>query len=388
MQESPQKESLQRESPQRESLQTVLNAYNPSDSLDRAWTIPASWYTDQRIHDLEQREVFGGTWQIVARTDQLSQPGQFVTTNVGGEPIVVMRGADGQLRAFFNVCRHHAAEVMTACTGTASKMRCPYHGWTYAPDGTLIGTPEFDDVQAFEKSDHGLLPIRVETWEQFVFVNLSSDSVTLRAHLGRMNDEVAALNIGNLKFLERRTYELKCNWKVFVDNYLDGGYHVPHIHKGLASVLNYTEYKIETRDRYCLQSSPLLNEGGDPETAAVRGGEDAFYYWLYPNFMLNWYEGIMDINIAIPLAVDRTLVLFDFYFAEGDHQSNDAYSDQSIGVAEVVQQEDIDVCESVQRGLNSRAYKAGRLSVRREAGEQLFHQLLHADLTAATTNGE
>jgi choline monooxygenase len=174
---------------------------------------------------------------------------------------------------------------------------------------------------------------------------------------------------------------LKCNWKVFVDNYLDGGYHVPHLHKGLDSVLDYSNYTIENGERYCLQSSPMVTSS-DAEVGAVRSGPRAFYYWLYPNFMINYYEGTLDTNLVRPLAIDRTEVIFDFYFADVSAAARERNL-ASVAVGERIQQEDLDICEAVQRGLNSRAYNAGRLSVRREAGEHLFHRLLHADLKAA-----
>jgi choline monooxygenase len=188
-----------------------------------------------------------------------------------------------------------------------------------------------------------------------------------------------------LQFVERRTYDLACNWKVFVDNYLDGGYHVPHIHKGLGSVLNYAEYIIENGDRFCVQTTPVKQSGGDAQTSAVRGGDRAYYYWLYPNFMLNWYEGYLDTNLVLPLAVDRTRVVFDFYF-DPKEIAAEGRTAKSITVANRVQQEDIDVCESVQRGLQSRAYDIGRLSVRREAGEHLFHRLLFEQLSRGTVD--
>jgi choline monooxygenase len=189
------------------------------------------------------------------------------------------------------------------------------------------------------------------------------------------------LGLDRLHWLERRTYTLNCNWKVFVDNYLDGGYHVPHLHKGLDSVLDYSHYTIENGAHFCLQSSPMVSRSDD-QVGAVRGGQRALYYWLYPNFMINWYEGVLDTNIVRPLAVDRTEVTFDFYFADVSAQSRER-NRASIDVGERIQDEDVGICESVQRGLKSRAYHAGRLSVRREGGEHLFHRLLCADLRAA-----
>lgn len=356
----------------------ILQMYHPGDPLDRASTIPAPWYTDPRIHDLEAKAVFGATWQLVARLDQLSEPGRYVTTEVAGEPLVVVRDADGELRGFFNVCRHHAAAVMTEPQGQCSVMQCPYHAWTYALDGSLKGMPDWEGVADFERRHYGLVSVRVEAWENFVFANLDAGAPSLVDSLGDLPARVEPLKLGSLAFFERRSYDLNCNWKVYVDNYLDGGYHVPHLHKSLNTVLDYSEYKIETKGNYCLQWSPM-SAGKDADTARVRRGETAYYYWVYPNFMLNWYEGVMDTNLVLPLGVDRCRVIFDFYFADVGPAALD-HNQKSVAVGERVQQEDIDVCESVQRGLRSRAYVAGRLSVRREAGEQQFHRLLHHDL--------
>src|SRR6185369_12084319 len=170
---------------------------------------------------------------------------------------------------------------------------------------------------------------------------------------------------------------------VFVDNYLDGGYHIPYLHKGLDSVLDYSSYTIENGARYCLQSSPVVVEGAEAETGAVRTGERALYFWLHPNFMVNWYEGVMDTNLVLPRGVDQTEVIFDFYFPDVASEAARARNHASIAVGQRIQDEDVGICRSVQRGLTSRAYRAGRLSVRREAGEHLFHRLLYADLIRA-----
>jgi choline monooxygenase len=189
------------------------------------------------------------------------------------------------------------------------------------------------------------------------------------------------LGLKNFHWLERRRYTLDCNWKVFIDNYLDGGYHVPHLHKGLDSVLDYSKYTIENGERFCLQSSPVVTERAETQTSAVRTGDRALYYWIYPNLMINWYDGVMDTNLVIPRGVDRTEVIFDFYFTDVSERARERNL-ASIDVGQRIQDEDVSICTSVQRGLNSRAYVAGRLSVRREAGEHLFHKLLHADLQA------
>ena len=361
------------------SLREILDSYNQQSPLAEAYTIPAAWYVDERIARLERQHVFGGTWQVVARVDQLQRPGQFVTKQLAGEPIVIVRSADGVLRAFYNVCRHHAAAVVTEPHGDTTIFRCPYHGWNYGLDGALKGAPEFEGVCGFDRSQNGLVPVQVAAWEQFVFVNLDPNAAPLADFLGGLVARVAPLNLASVHFFERRVYSMGCNWKVFVDNYLDGGYHVPHLHKALNSVLEYKQYTIENEDRYCLQSSPMVVSAVDAATSASRQGDRAWYFWQYPNFMINLYRGYMDTNLVLPDGVDRCAVIFDFYFDDVSDAAAER-NRQSVAVGERVNDEDVGICESVQRGLHSRAYGAGRLSVRREAGEHLFHQLLAADL--------
>jgi choline monooxygenase len=371
-----------------ESLKDIVHSYDACASLAHAYTIPASWYTDSRIPELEKRAILHRTWQMVGRTDQVSKHGDFFTADLDGEPLVIVRGADSVLRAFYNVCRHHAAAVVTEPAGHAANFRCPYHGWTYGVDGTLKGTPDFDGVCDFDRAKSGLVPVRVETWENFVFVNLDANAAPLHEFLGSLVARMAPLRLQTLHFFERRVYDLNCNWKVYVDNYLDGGYHVPHLHKGLNSVLEYANYTIENAERFSLQSSPVKasTPGADSDAAATRHGDRAYYFWQYPNFMLNWYEGYLDTNLVLPLSIDRCRVIFDFYFADIDGAARE-HNGQSISVSHRVQEEDVDICEAVQRGLHSKAYRAGRLSVRRETGEHLFHRLLYADLAAALAHG-
>ena len=363
-------------------LRQIVETYDSKAALSEASTIPAGWYTNEQIFALEKETVFSRTWQFAARLDQLETAGNYVTTDIADEPVVVVRGNDGNLRGFFNVCRHHAAAVMTEAAGHANHLRCPYHGWTYSLEGELKGAPDFADVRNFDRTQNGLLPIDTAKWEKWILACVGDrQAPPLEQFLGtELIDQFKELDLEKLQWLERRRYLLNCNWKVFVDNYLDGGYHVPHLHKGLNSILDYSQYTIENGERFCLQSSPMVAPGGDHhDVGEVRKGQRALYYWLYPNFMINVYEGTMDTNLVRPLSVDRTEVIFDFYFADnsdGARQRNLA----SIDVGERIQHEDVDICEAVQRGLRSRAYTAGRLSVRREAGEHLFHRLLYADL--------
>jgi phenylpropionate dioxygenase-like ring-hydroxylating dioxygenase large terminal subunit len=365
----------------RERLQALLAGYDSGAPLERASTLPSGCYLDPSLAELERRTVFATSWQHVGRSELVSEPGQYLTAEVAGEPVAVVRGADGVLRGFFNVCRHHAAAVLTQPCGHAPVLRCPYHGWTYALDGTLRGTPDFDGAKDFERGGNGLAPLAVEEWQGFVFVRLAAGGPSLREFTGELAPRVEALRLSSLRFFERRSYELGCNWKVYVDNYLDGSYHVPHLHKGLNSVLDYSRYTIETGARFVVQSGPLVATAENRAVSDVRAGERASYLWLYPNFMLNVYAGVMDTNLVLPLGPDRTRVVFDFYFDDVS-EATAARNRASVAFGERVQDEDVAICESVQRGLASRAYDVGRLSPRREAGEQLFHRLLVADVQA------
>src|SRR5438105_2537114 len=167
------------------SVKEIVDSYDPSTSLDKASTLPSSWYTDPRILGLEKKAVFSQSWQLVGRTAQVCDPGDYVTCDVAGEPIVVVRGNDKVVRGFFNVCRHHAAAVMTEREGKAQSLRCPYHGWTYNLEGALILTPEFGGVAHFDRTANGLVPVQTAVWNNWVFTKLKPGNSSLENFLGK-----------------------------------------------------------------------------------------------------------------------------------------------------------------------------------------------------------
>jgi len=392
------------------TLQEKLRAFDPELPLERARTIPASWYFDPELYATERERVFGRSWMAAARVDQLTKPGSFVTADIAGEPVLVVSDSDGILRAFHNVCRHRAARVVTEAEGCATRLRCPYHGWTYDLGGRLRGTPEFEGVADFRREDNGLVPLSVATWGPLAFVHLllpsppysgersggegvgrstpspptplprsggeGSAAEKLRAFLTPLPEQTASLELEKLRFVERREYDLACNWKVFVDNYLDGGYHVNYVHPGLAGVLDYSQYRTDVYDWTSVQSSPIKPApGAEGSVRKVRSGR-AYYWWVFPNLMINLYQGIMDTNLVLPLGPERCKVIFDFYFAETEGAAAKQFIADSIDVAHQVQLEDVRISEDVQKGLASRSYDTGRFSVRREAAGYHFHRLL------------
>jgi choline monooxygenase len=364
------------------SVHESLRAFDAELPLARARTIPSAWYFDPAIFDLECQAVFGGSWQYAARLDQLRDPGSFVTLDIAAEPILVVRDDEGTLRALHNVCRHRAAQVINQPEGKVFKLRCRYHGWTYDLAGRLRGTPEFDGVQEFCKEEQGLPSLAIESYWPFVFVHQGTPKLPLRDFLAPFPERNQSLRLEQLKFAGRRTYDIACNWKVFVDNYQDGGYHVNTVHPGLAGALDYAHYRVENFAWSSVQSSPI-KPSDDPTVNKVRTGDHAYYWWIFPNLMINLYQGVMDTNLVLPLGPDRCRVVFDFYFAQIDGAEAQKFIADSIGVAHQVQLEDQEVCEEVQRGLRSRSYDTGRFSVKREAGGYHFHQLLAKTLREA-----
>jgi choline monooxygenase len=347
--------------------------FDPTLPLSHARTIPSSWYFDPAIYTAECQHVFGGSWLMAGRVDQVHEAGSFFTTEIAGEPILVVRDQEGVLHALANVCRHRAAQVINQAEGKVSKLRCRYHGWTYDLAGRLRGTPEFDGVADFCREDYGLPPLAVATWGPLVFVHAPPELGPLEEYLAPLPQ--VATGIDSLKFARRTEYELDCNWKVYVDNYQDGGYHVNTVHPGLAGALDYAHYRTVNAGNTSVQISPI-KPSDDPTVNKVRGGQCAYYWWVFPNLMINLYQGVMDTNLVLPLGPDRCRVVFDYYFAETEGPAAEKFIADSIAVAHQIQLEDMGICAEVQRGLKSRTYDTGRFSVKRESGGYHFHQLL------------
>lgn len=362
----------------KENVRRIVNEFDPRLPLPRALTAPGSWYVDADFYRHETNAVLKKSWQLVGPVAKFAAPGAFHSGEFAGEPYVIVRDDSGELRAFYNVCRHHAA-CLTKGEGKMKLFVCPYHGWTYSLRGELIKTPSLGKVEDFDPKKMGLVPIALKVVGPFVFLNFSARPEPFPAQWDGLFAKLEASGYEKLKYIGRREYEIKCNWKVYVDNYLDGGYHVKILHKGLAGQLDLAGYSIENFDRWTLQSCK-----GASDSKPARGdfkeriGEHALYAWMYPNFMINRYGNIMDTNWVVPLGVDRCVTVFDYYFLDSDDKS---FIDSSLQASDQVQREDVEISESVQKGLSSSAYGAGRYSAELEGGMHLFHQWLHADLS-------
>ncbi len=364
-------------------IRAEIARFDPGVPIESAFTPPASWYVEPGFLDLERDRIFRRTWQAVGRVDQLAHGGDYLAGMLLDDPFVVVRDASGAMRAFNNVCRHHAAQVCEG-TGTTSELVCPYHGWAYKLDGTLARAPGLGRSDVFDRDAFSLRPVRAEAWGPLALINFSAAAAPLAPDLAELDARLAARKTGTLRFAARRVYDMRCNWKVYVDNYLDGGYHVSALHKSLAGQLDLDTYVTEIFDRFSVQSVRAPGEAPDPTGPdfAERIGSDALYAFVYPNLMLNRYGPILDTNWVVPLGPDRTRVVFDFFFADVDGRDAAEFIERSIDASDRVQQEDVAICESVHVGLGSKAFDRG-IYARVETAAYHFHRLLAADLAGA-----
>ena len=370
-------------------MQTKPLHLDVNEQIECAQTLASKFYTDPAILDIEKARIFRRTWQLVGTLSQncgeinglkrtISDPETFFTAEVVGEPVVVVRDKQGTLRAFSNVCRHRAGPIAVG-SGCKNVLRCAYHGWTYTLDGRLIGTPDVEGVEFFDRSTMGMFPLRLETWGQFIFINFDPNAVSLSAYLGKIPEQAHGFQFEGLQLAERRDYIINCNWKVYVDNYLEG-YHIPIAHPGLMREIDYAQYRTETYRYHSQQFAPIrAMKSGDASGRLYEPGtglQEAFYFWVFPNLMLNIYPDNIQTNLIVPLSHDKTLTIFEWFFHDVASEKSRERVKRAIAFSDEVQQEDVGLCEHVQRGLRSSTYDRGRYSVKRENGVHHFHMLL------------
>ena len=343
--------------------------------IGRAWTLPAKLYSDANVFAEEKEKIFSRTWQVVGHASQIANPGDYFTTELVGEPLVIVRDLDGELRGFYNVCRHRAGPPAEGC-GSRKLLRCGYHGWTYALDGTLISATEVEGVEGFRPEDFALVPVRTEEWFNLLFVNLDPAARPLRESLALLLRQAEKLAFAGMKLFERRNYDMKCNWKTYVDNYLEG-YHLPSVHPGLNREIDYNAYVVGPHAEHVRQFSPI--RGAQPGDSTLRryqqalGDSTADYFWIFPNWMLNCYPDNVSLNIVLPVEPERSLAIFEWYLPEKDHGT--AAAKASVEFSDQIQIEDVAICETVQKNLRSRSYSRGRFSVKQEKGVHAFHKM-------------
>ena len=332
----------------------------------RRRTLDARCYTDPAIYAAEREAVFAASWQLVAASRQLPRKGDTLALTVAGWPLLLARGDDGVLRGFHNVCRHRAGPMLWDGQAEHCRvLRCRYHGWQYDLRGRLIRTPGF----GAEVGETSLFSVACEEWRGLVFVHLRPEAApSLASFLGSFVAEAAGVDFEGLQVGARARHELACNWKTYVENYLEG-YHIPYLHRSLSREVDIDAYEVRAADRHVVHLVP------------TKGGAtyDGFWAWLWPNVALNVYNNGMSIERIVPTGGQTMAIEYVYLF---DDLSDEAAARRAASqqMSHDVTREDIQVCEAVQRNLAAGVYRSGELSPRHERGVGHFQQLVREAL--------
>lgn len=342
-----------------ENFRTIQHGYDkdPASSL----SLHKEAYTDPRWHDVDLKAIMSRTWQWVCHVEKVRSKGAYITTSVGGQSIAIVRDKKGELRAFYNVCKHRAHELLSG-EGHTGAIMCPYHAWTYALDGQLYKAPHTENLTNFNMGDICLDQVQVEEFCGFVYVNLDVTAPSLSEQSGGLEKEIRhwAPDIDELTFGHRLTYDIKSNWKNVVDNFLEC-YHCPTAHKDFCQLVDMDTYKVTTHGIY---SSHMADAGNNPNSAydvSAATVKTHAVWWLWPNTCLMRYPGrssMIVLNI-IPVSHDRTFEIYDFYLETPE--PDDMEKDAIRYIDDVLQVEDIALVESVQRGMSTPAFDQGRI---------------------------
>ena len=356
------------------------------EALAQGRTLPAEWYTDPKRFEREEERIFAANWNYVGRVEQVAKAGDFLTGRVGKVPVIIVRDEAGTLRAYANVCRHRGSELVLEKSGNRRTLQCHYHAWTWGLDGTLRAAPHCQEQEGFNKADFPLIPLRIETFGPFIFINPGPALCSLGATLGQLPAIIrsAGTDIGSLQFRERKEYAIQANWKVVVENFLEC-YHCAVSHPGFADLIDLDKYQVVAYDRCSVQRGPVKASGQARHKAAfaVDASREGIYTYLWPNFMLNVYPGAgnASTNLILPIDEHHCLAVYEFFFS--DSMAEDQQR-AMVDFIDQVQREDIIIVESVQRGLRSGFYKQGQLILSRENGIQHFQKLVFSALTGST----
>jgi Rieske 2Fe-2S family protein len=340
-------------------------------------TLPGRFYHDPAIWQLEQERLFARLWVSVGRGDQLPAPGHYRTVRVGEESVLVVRGEDQALRAFLNVCRHRGAQLCAAERGQARTLQCRYHAWTYGLDGRLLRTPGLQDSPEFDRGAFGLVPVALDTWEGLVWVNLAENPPPLAAQLlpqlaARLGDagRLTAYRIGTLAVAQSVEYEVRANWKVVVENFMEC-YHCAPMHPELVRLLPAfrsgatQEYGLGTRLADDAESLTVSGRAPAAPFPGLPSGHERHYYGMVvrPNLLLNLLPDHVIIHMLTPLAPDRSRVTCDWLFAPDAVARPGFDPADTVALFDRVNRQDWEVCESVQASARSRAFAAGGVYV-------------------------
>src|SRR6266481_4772879 len=362
-----------------------------------AKSLPQKYFVSPNIFVKEQAEIFSKEWLLVGHQSQIRDAGDYVVRQVIGESLIVIRDKSGEIRGFFNVCRHRGTRLKEDECGHASAIQCPYHAWTYALDGRLIGAPHMDEVPGFDKSDYSLHPVNLGLWEGFIFVNLNDgearlrseatarqrlgDFISLERWFAPLNGKFADWNMSILRPAKRIEYDVRANWKLMFENYSEC-YHCPGVHPQLQKISPNDSatgpflggfMKVNKGKSLTMSGNTCalpIGAGKELATASPSGGgpdhdyQKVFYYSIFPNMLLSLHPEYVMVHQLWPQSPERTLIVCDWLFHPDAFKRNDFKPNDAIEFWDMTNKQDWHVCELSQQGISSRAYEPGPYSAR------------------------
>jgi Rieske 2Fe-2S family protein len=359
-----------------------------------AKTLPQRYFVSPEIFAEEQKRIFTEQWVLVGHQSQIAKPGDYFVPpspqgyGAAGESLIIMRDKNGKVHGFYNVCRHRGTRLCEEENGHLSAaIQCPYHAWTYALDGRLIGAPHMDEVAGFDKGDYSLHAVNLALWEGFIFVNLEKDPMPLEKWFAPLNKKFSHWHMSILRPAKRIEYDVRANWKLMFENYSEC-YHCPGVHPMLSKISPYDSAENDLAEGPFLGGFMKINPGkslsmsgntcalpiraGNKElaTASPSGGgpdhdyQQVFYYSIFPNMLLSMHPEYVMVHQLWPKSPERTLILCDWFFHPEAFGRENFHPDDAIEFWDMTNRQDWHVCELSQQGIASRVYKPGPYSPR------------------------
>jgi Rieske 2Fe-2S family protein len=359
-------------------------------ATDGARTLPGRYYTSPEVFAEEGERIFARRWLCAGREERIREPGDYVLQPVGPDSILILRDRAGAVRAFHNVCRHRGTRLCEAPAGQlAGTIQCPYHAWTYALDGRLIGVPSAGDLEGFDKADFPLHGVATEVWEGFVFINLDPDAEPLAATLGPLADRLSRFGLPALRSLRTVHYDVRANWKLLFENYSEC-YHCGPLHPPLAKLSPPTSGENDLVEGAVLGGFMTLNPGHGSLSLSGRAcgvavgdlpEEDlrrVYYYSVFPNMLLSLHPDYVMFHTLWPEAPDRTRVVCEWLFHPETAARPELDPSDGIDFWDMTNRQDWHICEQCQLGVASRAYRPGPYSKRESLSARFDREVLRA----------
>lgn len=323
--------------------------------------LEARYYVEDDVFQRERRGLLSSSWQLLGAASRVSGPGQYISEEIAGIKVLVVRGADGELRAFRNVCRHRGAQLMDRGNGRLKTIRCPYHCWTYSDSGRLLHAPWFGDDADFDPAQWSLQPIAVDTWRGLLFVALDPAG-SLSDQLGAAVPALADVALEACRHDQQVRLEFDANWKIYTDNFVEG-YHIPGIHPTFFAAIDFERFETSATDNLVTMTAP-------PREGLFYRGR---WYWMWPNWTLSLFQGGFNTSRINPLGPDRTELIYDFHFEDTGAETASFRADTIARNLDVVR-EDFGICLETHRNYASGGYRPGPLSPRHEQGVAWFQR--------------